>query len=161
MAWAFEKHANYSARSAYRMLSDEKVQLEDANRNKVASSNATYCTCQSMWKQVWKLGVPPKDKGLRVVYWCLLHDFIPTKEMLHQRHVDDRADCFLGGARNETAYHALLECPRALQCWEEIKIATNVKVPRLHPLTWASYILIHDRCTREQAAIIIYASWAI
>lgn len=59
-AWAFEKHGNYSVRSAYRRLCDERMQNEDARRHAAATSIASMTP---MWKQVWKLGVPPKIRS--------------------------------------------------------------------------------------------------
>ena len=33
------------------------------------------------WKRIWKLVVPPKVK---VFWWRVLHEFIPTKNILHR-----------------------------------------------------------------------------
>ena len=144
-AWAYEKFGTYSVRSAYRLLAEEKAQVEDARRNVAESSNTTS---MPMWKQVWKLGVPPKIKSF---WWRVLHDFIPTRNKLHQRHIEERADCFLCGAVHETAFHALLKCPRARECWQEIKKATGVKIPNFHPHTWASDILNNNTSKHARA----------
>jgi hypothetical protein len=41
----------------------------------------------------------------------------------------------------ETPLHALAECPHACMFWPETREILNVKLPRLHPDTWAADIL--------------------
>lgn len=51
------------------------------------------------WNRVWKLGVPPKVK---VFWWRVLQDFLPTKSVLHHRHIEPLPFCDTSGAEAET-----------------------------------------------------------
>jgi hypothetical protein len=41
--------------------------------------------------------------------------------------------CKTCGAKKETTYHALFECSWARLFWQEIKKATSIKLPVMHP----------------------------
>jgi hypothetical protein len=55
LAWALEKHGNYSMRSAYRVLKEDQRATAMAG-----SSEQTPSEFSSQWNAVWRLNVPPK-----------------------------------------------------------------------------------------------------
>jgi hypothetical protein len=65
-AWEPEKHGEYTVKSAYRMLAAPQTFQASASGDE-------------SWKRIWKLQVPPKVK---VFWWRVLHEFIPTKDVL-------------------------------------------------------------------------------
>jgi hypothetical protein len=72
-AWELERHGLYSVRSAYRCLYDDQCQAVEENR---ASSSGDPS---------WKLSVLPK---VRVFWWRVLNGYLPTKGVLHRRHLE-------------------------------------------------------------------------
>jgi len=98
-AWEPERHGCYSVKSAYRLLDEarigEVVGLEaDGSRS-------------SVWGNIWKLQVPPKVK---VFWWRVIHEFLPSRQVLHRKHVESIANCEVCGAESESIRHTLLEC---------------------------------------------------
>lgn len=78
-------------------------------------------------------------------------------------HVEQIGACELYGAEEETIFYALVECIHAKLFWAEIKNMTGIKLPRLHPSTWASDIHILDEkvCSREEVAVITRGAWSM
>jgi hypothetical protein len=72
-----------------------------------------------IWKALWSFKVPPK---VRVFWWCLIHDYIPTRANLHHQDIDPLSTCDTCGACDETTFHALMECTYARR-FGEIKIS--------------------------------------
>jgi hypothetical protein len=123
-AWELEKHDLYSVWSAYRCLYDDQCQALEENQ---ASSSG-----DPSWKRCWKLSVPPK---VCVFWWRVFYGFLPTKGVLHRRHLEPTVHCEVCGAKEESLKHVLLDCMVAKYFWEEVKFLWGVKVPMLHPIT--------------------------
>lgn len=119
-AWEPEKHGEFSVKSAYRKLAAVHEQVDSA---------APGGSGDDSWARIWKLDVPPKVK---VFWWRVLHEFLPTKAVLNHRHIEPTAFCEMCGAEKETIRHVLVECTMARQFWREIKLLTGVKLPNLH-----------------------------
>jgi hypothetical protein len=94
-------------RSAYRILAKKEAQERDFN---VGRSSHSRGNDNPLWKKVWAAKVPPK---VRVFWWKVLHDFMPSKANLHYRHIARMAACDMCGADEETAFHVLVECTYA------------------------------------------------
>lgn len=111
------------------------------------------------WQKIWKLQVPPKVK---IFWWRVLNEFLPAKEILHRRHIEPTAFCELCGADRESIKHMLTECTAAKMFWREVKTITGVKLLSLHPVSWASDLLMYDLCNDKERAIVIidmYSLW--
>lgn len=52
------------------------------------------------------------------------------------KHIEKIDFCVACG-QEETIRHALFECTWAKLCWAEIKQVAGIKVPELHPNSWA------------------------
>jgi hypothetical protein len=61
------------------------------------------------------------------------------------------------GADVESIKHTVLDCTVAKFFGEEVKLLTGVKVPLLHPITWASDLII----SLKNAAVILCGSVVI
>ena len=126
-AWAFEKHGQYSVRSAYRLLKVEQA----------AGETGASRECEH-WQTVWKLDVPPK---VRVFWRRVLHNSLPSKFELKRRHVAKESFCEYCGDPEETLYHVAIQCPLARRFWAEVKKVEVVTIPKFHPSTWAMDVL--------------------
>ena len=113
LAWAFEKHGAYSVRSAYRMLKEDQTAMTMANSSEAMSSGT-----ERAWQAVWKIRVPPK---VRVFWWRILHNSLPSKAELKRRHVEKESHCEVCGDPDETLYHIIFSCTVARKFWGEVK----------------------------------------
>ena len=64
------------------------------------------------------------------------------------------------GVTEESVKHVLMECTVAKEFWHQVVKMTGVKIPILHPVTWATDLLA-DICSRHDRAIIICGMWAL
>jgi hypothetical protein len=105
LAWAFEKNGLYFVRSAYRFL--KEVQMAGAMSS---ATEAGVSGDDQAWRLLWKLNVPPK---VRVFWWRVLHDALPSKEKLKKRHVAKESFCEVCRDPDESVYHVIWKCPVA------------------------------------------------
>lgn len=125
-AWEAKKHGVYSVKSAYKLLDRDRIKSTGLNTASVSENE--------VWKMIWKLKVPPK---IRVFWWRVIHEFLPARKILHGRHMEPIANCELCGADEETIRHVLCDCTIAREFWEHAKTLAGVKLPVLHPVSWA------------------------
>lgn len=52
---------------------------------------------------------------------CMSSAFMPSRASLQRRHIEQVGFCQTRGARNETTYHALVECTYARAFWSAMK----------------------------------------
>ena len=124
-AWFHEKSGNFSVRSAYRMLAAQQLSNDNAS---ASSGSSTFC-----WKILWGFSVPPK---VRAFWWRVIKNFVPCRQNLKVRHMEQIGHCKIYGTEEETAFHALFERSWAHDFWPELKQSSGVKIPTLHPISW-------------------------
>lgn len=88
-AWEPERHGLYTVRSAYRKLYDAQ--------NHQMDGGAASSSVEKTWKRIWDLCVPPK---VRVFWGRVVNGYLPTKGVLHRRHIEPIPDCDICGADN-------------------------------------------------------------
>ena len=91
----------------------------------------------------------------------MIHNFIPCREVLHKKHIERipfYVDC---GADSESARHALLDCDWAQLFWNEVKSLTGIKIPKLHPLSWASDLIDGSFLPEKDSYMVLCGMWAI
>ncbi|KAM0903185.1 hypothetical protein ACQ4PT_018813 [Festuca glaucescens] len=109
LAWALEKHGVYSVRSAYRLLKQEQTaSAMDSSREAGTSGD------NKVWSSTWKLNVPPK---IRVFWWRVLNNSLPSKAELGRRHVIRECFCEVCGDPEELLFHVMFQCPIARRFW--------------------------------------------
>jgi hypothetical protein len=121
--------------------------MEDFKRKEPSSTNN-----QHWWKKDWKLKVPPK---VRIFWWRVLNNFLPSKAELKRRHIAQEDHCETCGSREESLYHVVVSCTLAERFWQAVRELTGCKFPSLHPGSWAIDLLSGEVCTLEQAALFI------
>jgi hypothetical protein len=139
----------YSVRSAYKLLYKKK--FEDTGDQAPNSSS------DGPWKIIWRLPIPPKVK---VFWWRVIHEFLPTRHILWKRHIEPVPFCEVCGAPEESIYHVLLECSIAKEFWHQVRVGIGVKMPHLNPLTWATDI-ISGVCLEKDLAVFLCGMWAL
>lgn len=99
--------------------------------------------------------------GKTLFWWRILHDYIPSRANLHRRHIDPISTCNTCGARDETTFHALLECTYARCFWFKLRELTGIKLPELNPESWASKLLDDTTCGERDRSIILCGMWSL
>ena len=154
-AWSGERHGLYLVRSGYRLLAEAEAQQRDCLQGRATHSNNSG---DPRWKKLWKCKVPPK---VRVFWWRIMHDYIPSRANLHRRHIDPLSICDTCGAHEETTFHALTECTYARQFWFRLRELTGVKLPNLTPDSWTMELLEDRICGEKNRALILCGMWSI
>jgi hypothetical protein len=108
------------------------------------------------WRQIWKLDVPPKVK---IYWWRVVREFLPAKHVLYKRHVEFVPTYDTCGDQEESIKHVLMECTIARIFLEQTKELIGVKLPNLHPTTWAQDLLVFG--TARERAIIFCGMWSL
>jgi ribonuclease HI len=67
----------------------------------------------------------------------------------------------LCGNDTETLFHALIECEHARGFWRAASDYFALKLPRLHPVTWARDMLDTQIMKKKDAAVAISVMWCI
>jgi hypothetical protein len=153
-AWNLEKSGNYIVKTSYRALMTRNEQSALAEGMITGSS---VCEKQ-LWDRLWKLKVVPK---VRVFWWRVLRGILPVEQTLQYRHITTLARCKVCLAADEDMRHALLRCTHAMRFWSEARVLLDVKIPDLHPVTWAKDVLIDPIVPEEDRAKVITIMWAI
>ena len=137
-AWQPEKHGHFTVKSAYRVL--------------LSKSRQTYQPGSSInQEKVWKV---------KNFWWRICHDFIPCRAVLKRRHVEEIDFCESCG-QPETSMHAIFCCTWARSFWDEIKILTGIKIPKLHPQSWTLDLVDGTKVSQADACVICCGAWAI
>lgn len=152
-AWAFERNGHYSVRSAYKLLKADQMATAKAASNETDSSEQS-----GQWSSVWRLDVPPK---IRVFWWRVMHNSLPSKSELKRRHVEKESYCEVCGDPDECLYHMFFLCPVAQLFWQEVKLLSGIKVPMLHPDSWTTDIFKPEICPSRTTTWLVCGAWSL
>ncbi|TVU26789.1 hypothetical protein EJB05_29353, partial [Eragrostis curvula] len=78
-----------------------------------------------------------------------------------RRHVTRESYCEACGDPSESLHHVAMECTYARRFWEAVRETTGVKLPALHPMTWAKDILSGHFCSGDDANLIVCGVWSL
>jgi hypothetical protein len=98
LIWHWEKNGEYSVRSAYHSLCDEKARMQPGPSNPQRSK---------LWKEIWRAPVPNK---VRNFMWRLAKDILPTRKNLHKKGITLDILCPLCHNEVESAKHLFMHC---------------------------------------------------
>jgi hypothetical protein len=153
LAWAHERSGCYSVHSAYRLLKKEETRRAQEKASRGGTSGG-----DQWWKALKKIEVPPK---VRIFWWRVINNFLPSKAELKRRHVIKESHCEVCGYAAEDLFHIIVECPWARRFWEAIFNTTGRKFPALHPVTWAMDLLAGRVCSKEDSALFMCGGWSL
>lgn len=105
----------YNSSGAYSVKSGTKFL---ANENNISTPRVDQMHDDGMWKRIWSLFIPNK---VRNFLWCACHNAIPVKQNLVRRKIITEDTCEQCNLNSETVCHALWECPKSAEVWEEIQ----------------------------------------
>lgn len=78
--WHYDKTGKYMVKSGYKLFMNNKI-------NEASSSSYPM---GNVWKNLWKLKIPSK---IKIFYWKVLHEIIPTNRNLSKRGVSSSSIC--------------------------------------------------------------------
>lgn len=81
LVWHFSNSGSYSIKSEYWVACEMKER--SLSSNQAGPSPMTIAANRAMWKQIWRLQLPPK---LAVFLWRLLQDKLPTNTKLKNNY---------------------------------------------------------------------------
>lgn len=102
LIWAMNDNGKFTVKSCYRALSQNLPRDE-----------------MKIWAKVWKLELPPKVK---VFFWQLCTNCLPTAVALCRKRVECPQLCQLCQAGDEDLKHVFMTCEVAKQCWSRSKV---------------------------------------
>jgi hypothetical protein len=86
--------------------------------------------------------------------------FVPARQILKESHMDKLGFCEACGVPEETIQHAMFSCTWAKNFWSELKKSMGIKVPTLHPRSWAMDLIDGSTLSKEQTSMVLCGCWA-
>ncbi|XP_060972489.1 uncharacterized protein LOC115717814 [Cannabis sativa] len=117
-SWSGEHSGNFSVKSAYRMLQDNKYSRLGVNNS-------------GFWRNLWQLKIPPKVKNL---LWRAASGVLPTCLNLRTKHVDISSTRPVFHSALETISHALLSCHFSSCCWNSMDLPAGIALDDSFPI---------------------------
>lgn len=140
-SWKWELSGQYSVKSAYKALHDQKT---NCNIN-----------VSEFWKGIWKIKAPPQVLSL---IWRASTYGQPTMTQLRSKHVQVNNTCPVCNKKPESIFHALLQCKVATTCWKIFKRGIRTG-EHMKFAEWLELNLIDQ--SRESKAKIVTLCWSI
>lgn len=103
--WIHDPKGKYSVRDDYKL----DIGFFDSPR---------FCfelQVSKTWKLLWSLTLPPK---VRIFWWRVLHNIIPTEANLKSHHVPIQESCKLCHFHADTTCHVLFWCDESKKRWK-------------------------------------------
>ena len=98
IVWILSPDGNYTAKAGFKIL----------------SMHLNYPHHDDFWKFMWFISLPQK---YLLFLWKLLHDAIPTGDVLQHHHLNNRSMCSFGCDRSETLLHLFCSCSLTRAIW--------------------------------------------
>jgi hypothetical protein len=155
VAWYYEKSGIFSVRSAYHLA----VQLDRANQNMEGCSSWPKGN-RPIYNDIWKATVPPK---VRVFAWRLSQDSLATQTNRKTQTLEKDAICQLCGMEEESSYHAVVRCMKAVALQHEIckhwSLSGELQFRYSGPDWLPQLLSLEDKETRGQILLLLWRVW--
>lgn len=116
--WLFDPKGKYIVREGYKAAID----MYDP------PSHTSIHPFKSLWRNIWVMTIPPK---VRVFWWRVLHNIIPTSVNLKTHHVPTSGLCPLCHVGYDSTGHDLFACLEIKLCWKSLKLWSTLKQVKL------------------------------
>ncbi|XP_074278455.1 uncharacterized protein LOC141602045 [Silene latifolia] len=149
--WKYTLDGHYIVCSAYKALTSEQVKI-DAN------------VPMQFWRHLWKLRLHPCCK---VFIWKLMHNALPTKDLLIKKGLQLPSYCVLCNRYPETADHLFRHCETTQRIWRSGELGLRASINQQIALQkWMSdfviYFLKNDRGSSQYCTTMFCSTlWAI
>lgn len=140
--WSKENSGNYSVKSGYRLLQEQKILWNERDRS-------------NLWRILWRFKAPAKVLN---VLWRAATDCLPTLVMLNQKQVPVLCTCPICNVEDETIIHALVCCPMIAEMWLTIH-------PDIHQDTNGDFFSwlkgVFEQISQDRRAMVATVCWAM
>lgn len=116
LIWHWERDGEYSVRSAYHVIFEEKI------RDAAESSNARG---KKIWKEIWRAEVPNR---IRNFLWRLVRSILPTKVNLRRKGVALDTTCPICNMGEEDSDHLFMYCQAIQVMWFASQLGIHTPV---------------------------------
>ncbi|KAL5548431.1 hypothetical protein UlMin_003662 [Ulmus minor] len=143
-----DKKGLYTVQSAYRLGITELTKYDPS---------PSQSSMLSWWNTLWASEIPPK---IKIFWWRIVHNIIPTSWNLRNNHIPASLECKLCGFGYETTVHALFWCPLVKKWWKSSVFGECLQLLRstsiVDLLTWA-----RQRWNKEKVEVFMVQVWAM
>lgn len=109
------------------------------------------------WRFIWSLSIPPK---VRIFWWRVIHNVIPTEQNLMTHHVPVIGACSLCHLLCDSTAHALLTCPIIKHCWKGTDFWPILKLLR-HLDVMVISLWVKEKLSKHEFEAFVMRYWAI
>ena len=148
VAWHLTRSGVFSVRSAYYKQWEVNYDTDDSGLARFSMAP------HPVWKKLWSLRVPAKVK---IYIWRCLHNAIPCRSTLMNRHVGNLSQCPYCTDGAEDLAHMLFKCARAQAVWEALGIAADINFASLTDRAGSAvleFILCDDSYRRQYSGLV-------
>lgn len=121
----------------------------------IHQSNTSYV--HNWWTVLWSLPIPP---NIKVFWWKLFHNIIPTGSNLQKHHVSVSSWCSFCFTSEDSTCHALFFCSAVKHIWKDNFIWKKIKHQRnCSAIDLCFWLLKHT--SRIELAEFFYHAWLV
>jgi len=119
LAWHFDNKGQFSVKSAYHVLDDEKNRMKSRQRGLGSNSSCVVNNRSAIWRKLWKLPCQP-----RVCHflWRLARNSLAFKMNIQRRGVQLDTRCPVCHWLDEDGGHCFLKCKLVKRCWSTLSL---------------------------------------
>ncbi|KAK6151721.1 hypothetical protein DH2020_014356 [Rehmannia glutinosa] len=148
--WHYTKNGIYSVKTGYRVAKQAQGLSCDST-----SSSGNDC---KIWRWMWRLEIPPEVK---IFLWKCLKNILPVKCALARRGIGMDTICSRCGGEEETAVHALRDCPWVSFAWKisPLRIETDRHARRGDLADWIVWMA--ENLNDESHSMFVMLLWSL
>ena len=119
IAWHLDTRGIFSVKSAY-----HAEWIRSFRRHANSHPGQGTSTEQPVWRMLWKVQVPRK---IQIFGWRVLHEIIPLKCILANRHIGLSGECPICHQAAEDIKHLLFKCQPAVALWSRLGMLNHIE----------------------------------
>lgn len=144
----------FSVRSAYR------IALAEVSDSGMGSSSCDPNGDRKLWNIIWEVNVPTK---IRVFAWRLATNSLAVQEERSRRIKKTMPVCTVCGCGSESAYHAVMVCPKALGLGQRMRQDGNLPDEAKLRYSGRDWVLVLldsvNKLTRQHLLFLWWRAW--
>lgn len=150
--WSLHPKGKYTVKTGYKKAMDLHESKVSANHPSGSKRNEKW------WNDIWGAKIPPK---IKMFWWQLSWDIVPTDKNLVRRHVPIDQSCKLCGFGEDSSFHALFDCHFVKKVWSEgrIKLLRSGQDGMLNIDFVEQLFHLNPSWLAEQLMTVIWATW--